>query len=202
AWNNLTDNSAKLGTLLIINNKVVNKPAAMPAQKQSAETVTTPVQQTTQPVVNNDIKTEPAKADVKVVENNNPAPVAQPITQEENNAPDAATNQTNIDYKGTGYFASQFANKKASETQNVSGISKIFKTASGWADGKYYILANDIEPGTIVKITSDNGNAVFAKVLWNLGDMKENSGINFRISNATAAALHENTDSFNVSLSF
>jgi hypothetical protein len=63
-------------------------------------------------------------------------------------------------------------------------------------DGKYYILANDIEPGTIVKITADNGNSVYAKVLWNMGDMKENAGINFRISNATAAALHENNDSF------
>ena len=52
--------------------------------------------------------------------------------------------------------------------KNVSGISKTFKTASGWTDGKYYILANDIEPGTIVKVTADNGSAVYAKVfgIW------------------------------------
>ena len=53
-----------------------------------------------------------------------------------------------------------------------------------------------------MKITADNGNAVYAKVLWNMGDMKENSGINFRISNATAVALHEDASSFNLSVSF
>ena len=87
--------------------------------------------------------------------------------------------------------------------QNVSGVSKTFKTASGWSDGKFYILANDIEPGTIVKITAGNGSAVYAKVLWNMGNMKENAGINFRISDATAAALHVNdTAGFNLNISF
>ena len=87
--------------------------------------------------------------------------------------------------------------------KKISGVSKIFKTASGWSDGKFYILANDIEPGTIVKITADNGSSVYAKVLWNMGDMKENAGINFRISDATATALRvNNTASFNLNVRY
>jgi hypothetical protein len=39
-------------------------------------------------------------------------------------------------------------------------------------------------------------------VLWNLGDLKDNAGISFRISNATAAALKENADSFNLNVAF
>ena len=112
------------------------------------------------------------------------------------------TGQPVENYSGEGFFASQFIEKKSRNMQNVSGISKTFKTASGWSDGKYYILADNIQPGTIVKITADNGNSVFAKVLWNMGEMKENAGINFRVSNATAAALHENNDSFNLNVSF
>ena len=100
------------------------------------------------------------------------------------------------------FLPQQFKERKTKDQQNCSGISKTFKTASGWTDGKYYILANDIEPGTIVKINADNGNAVYAKVLWNMGDLKDNAGINFRVSNATAAALHEDASSFNVSVSF
>lgn len=103
-------------------------------------------------------------------------------------------------YSGDGYFMGQF--KKGSDQKIVSGISKTFKTASGWSDGKYYILANDIEPGTIVKLTADNGKSVYAKVLWNMGDLKDNAGINFRISNATASALDENADSFNLNVAY
>jgi len=105
-------------------------------------------------------------------------------------------------YSGEGAFADQFKEKKSKNLKNVTGISKTFKTASGWADGKYYILANDIEPGTIVKVTAGNGTSVYAKVLWNMGDLKDNAGINFRVSNATAAALHVNEPSFNLNLSF
>ena len=35
-----------------------------------------------------------------------------------------------------------------------------------------------------------------------MGDLKENNGVNFRISNATAAALNENADSFNLTVSY
>jgi LysM repeat protein len=201
AWNNLADENVKLGTLLIISENASNKIATKPVQKQAVETVTVN-QQNTNPVTDNSQITE-AKTDAVAATKKDEDATSQPVLQTKDNGTDAATNQINIDYSGAGYFASQFKERKNKNMQSVSGVSKTFKTASGWTDGKYYILANDITPGTIVKLTADNGSAVYAKVLWNMGDLKENKGVDFRVSNATAAALKENDDSsFNVSVSF
>jgi hypothetical protein len=118
-----------------------------------------------------------------------------------NQAENAAYTSTpnNVLPEGEGYFENQFTGK-IKRKQHVSGVSKTFKTSSGWSDGKYYILADNINPGTIVKLTADNGKSVYAKVLWNMGDLKENNGVNFRVSNATAAALNENASSFKLTV--
>ena len=192
AWNNLTDNGARLGTLLIVNESGLNKMAKTPApQRQQTAAVTTATPPQKEPV-------EESKPDYNsTAATDNISPVMQTVNNMTAPAEDVTT------YSGDGFFAPQFKEKKSKNMQTVSGVSKTFKTASGWADGKYYILANDIEPGTIVKLSSDNGSAVYAKVLWNMGDLKDNAGINFRISNATAAALHVNdAASFNLNVSF
>ena len=106
---------------------------------------------------------------------------------------------SNVSLLGEGFFQDQFSGK-IKRKQHISGLSKTFKTSSGWSDGKYYILADNINPGTVVKLTSDNGKSVYAKVLWNMGDLKESNNVDFRISNATAAALHENADAFNLTV--
>ncbi len=196
SWNHLGDGSAKLGTLLIISDKGNNKLAATQTQKQRVETVAS-TEEKKQPVTEN-VKEQPAQT--ASPENKNIE--TQPALPVQNNTTVSVADAAVTNYSGNGYFASQFAERKNRDRQNISGISKTFKTASGWTDGKFYILANDIQPGTIVKITADNGNSVYAKVLWNMGDLKENAGINFRVSDATAAALHEDEPSFNVSVSF
>lgn len=195
AWNNLTDNSAKLGTLLIVNESGLNKMAktTVPQRPQTPPVTATPPQK--EPVEDN----KPDYNSTAATDNipNNVQPAMQTVNSMAANTEDVTT------YSGEGFFAPQFKEKKGKNLQTVSGVSKTFKTASGWADGKYYILANDIEPGTIVKISADNGSAVYAKVLWNMGDLKDNAGVNFRISNATAAALHVNdAASFNLNVSF
>jgi LysM repeat protein len=192
-WNHLTDDNAKVGTLLIISENGSNKLSAATAQKQTAPAVTVP-EEKKEPVV----ETKPEASTETVNKTDTP----QPAPQTENNINNAVTSQPNDNYSGEGFFAPEFKERKSKNMQSISGISKTFKTASGWSDGKYYILADNIQPGTIVKVTADNGNSVFAKVLWNMGEMKENAGINFRVSNATAAALHENNDSFNLNVSF
>ncbi|MFT4152417.1 LysM peptidoglycan-binding domain-containing protein [Parafilimonas sp.] len=190
AWNNLTDNSAKLGTLLIVNESGVNRMAKTTTTPKPQTETAAPQQQQKEPVEENKPGDSPAPAD-NVTKNVQPAGSMEPASN------DIAS------YSGEGFFAPEFKEKKNKGAQNMSGVSKTFKTASGWADGKYYILANDIEPGTIVKLSADNGSSVYAKVLWNMGDLKDNAGINFRISNATAAALHVNdAGSFNLNVSF
>jgi hypothetical protein len=66
----------------------------------------------------------------------------------------------------------------------------VFKSNSGWKDGKYYLLVNDILPGTIVKVQSTlTDKIVYAKVLGALAAAKENEGLLMRLSNATLNAL-------------
>ncbi len=74
----------------------------------------------------------------------------------------------------------------------ASGQAGIFKSSSGWQDGKYYALMNNVAVGTIVKVSDASaGKSVYVKVLGPLPDMKESAGLTIRLSNAAAAELGE-----------
>lgn len=91
-----------------------------------------------------------------------------------------------------GYFSNHFYQqvKTIPATREQTVTSSIFKTTSGWQDAKYYLLINGVEPGTIVKIINPtNSKAVFAKVLYSMDKIRENQGVDIRISDAAAAAL-------------
>ena len=93
---------------------------------------------------------------------------------------------------GTGYFKSNFYQqvKTSPLTKEQTLTSSIFKTTSGWQDGKYYLLINGVEPGTIVKITNpSNSKIIFAKVLYAMDKIRENQGVDIRISDAAASSL-------------
>ena len=93
---------------------------------------------------------------------------------------------------GTGYFKSNFYQqvKTSPLTKEQTLTSSIFKTTSGWQDGKYYLLINGVEPGTIVKITNpSNSKIIFAKVLYAMDKIRENQGVDIRISDAGASTL-------------
>ena len=71
--------------------------------------------------------------------------------------------------------------------KSSSGQAGIFKSTSGWQDGKYYALMNNATVGTIVKVTDQpSGKIVYVKVLGQLPDMKESANLAIRISNAAA----------------
>ena len=79
----------------------------------------------------------------------------------------------------------------------------VFKSTSGWTDNKYYCLQSNTTPGTIIKITNPaNGKFVFAKVLDNVPDIKQNEGLLIVISNAAADALGATEANFSCSLSY
>lgn len=199
AWNHFTDNSVKPGTNLIVGAGNITEETSKPVAGIKRQRIDTTQQQI--------IQTTEAQPGEK-------NEVINPVTEQKptNNA-DVKTNmQTTTDatdnditsaplisQNSEGYFENQF-NSKPKRKEHASGISKTFKTASGWSDGKYYILADNINPGTVVKLTADNGKSVYAKVLWSMGDLKENGSADFRISNATAAALNENAASFNLDI--
>jgi LysM repeat protein len=85
----------------------------------------------------------------------------------------------------------------------ISGNVGVFKSTSGWQDGKYYALMNNATVGAIVKITDQSsGKSVYAKILGTLPDMKESVGLTIRISNAAAAELGEGEGRFNAQVSY
>ena len=87
--------------------------------------------------------------------------------------------------------------------KSITGQAGIFKSTSGWQDGKYYALINSVPVGTIVKISDQTtGKSIYAKVLGQLPDMKESAGLTIRVSNAAAAELGEGDTRFGVGVSY
>ena len=85
----------------------------------------------------------------------------------------------------------------------MNGNAGIFKSTSGWNDGKYYALINNVAVGTIVKVSNPvTGKTVYAKVLGNLPDMKESIGLTARISDAAATELEVTGSKFGVELKY
>jgi LysM repeat protein len=101
--------------------------------------------------------------------------------------------------KDGGYFKIQYDENG----KNRTGFSGIFKSTSGWNDGKYYALMNNVTVGTIVKVNYPSTNKViYAKVLGELPDMKESAGLSLRISDAAAKELGAVNNKFNVEIMY
>jgi hypothetical protein len=84
-------------------------------------------------------------------------------------------------------FIDQAGSKNMKEENGTAGV---FKSTSGWEDGKYYCLHNTAPSGSIIKITNKNTQkTIYAKVLDVIPDLKQNTGILVRISNAGADEL-------------
>jgi LysM repeat protein len=127
-----------------------------------------------------------------------------PVTTERNASTQTAqpTLASNVTAPKEGFFTTQFRqNVEGRSEETKTGAAMTFKSASGWGDKKFYVLMNDVPPGSIVKVANGN-NVVYAKVLWSLGTQKENDGLDFRISTATAAALNITDEKFDVTVTY
>ncbi len=180
-WNNLSRDVIILGQDLIVGHLKVKKDKAnaiknaIPQLEETDPAIISPKDISTvkkEPV----IIAEPAKKEIK-----NTIPISNNSLSEE------------------GVFGTAFNNENL---QQINGDAATFKTTSGWNDKKFYVLMNDVEPGTIVKITAGNRRAVFAKVLGSLPEMKENSGLLLRLSNAAASSLEITDQRFTVNVSY
>lgn len=186
-WNNLKSDKLNVGTKLIVG-YLVNEPANTDVAKKPETPENAVKENPSTTSGNNEIAAaDPiAKKEEKPVEspvkaNNNP--VATPPTAKTENNNDAAQ----------GYFKSSFdqQTKAIPITKNETVTSGIFKTTSGWEDAKYYLLMDKVQAGTVVKIINpDNNKAIFAKVLGQMNGIRQNEGLDIRISNAAAAALN------------
>lgn len=153
--------------------KPANTPPVVTNEPEKKEPVAKPIEEKPAPVTK-PVEEKPAPV-TKPVEDK---PVAPPPTTVRNDAPSTE-----------GAFAAVFKDQAKANNQ-TTGLAGIFKSTSGWKDGKYYVLMNKVTPGTIVKITSVSTNrVVYAKVLGEIPPGKENDGLLIRISNAASAQL-------------
>jgi len=181
-WNNLRGDNVSPGQQLIVGylvstemqaNPVVAKSEPAPAQPERKE----PVQQQREEQRSEPVRTEPVRTE--------PAPAPRNNTTSNNNRTQVATG-------GRGYFKSQFEQQSRSNSagRDVTVTSGIFKTSSGWQDAKYYALIDKVEPGTIVQVINPSNNKIiYAKVLGEMSGIRQNAGLELRISNAAASAL-------------
>jgi LysM repeat protein len=102
------------------------------------------------------------------------------------------------DFKG-GVFKADFN----SEGELDNGNAGVFKSTSGWEDGKYYCLYNKAQQHTIIKITNKTtGKFIYAKVLDVMPDLKQNANVIVRVSNAAADVLGAGTNSFDCKIEY
>jgi LysM domain len=216
-WNNLTADDVTAGTKLIIGflitnemqNKVVTiTPKTMAVEesvsnvkKQEASENKQPVNETKKEVVVEESVSNVKKAEEQKKQKEPAVKETPPEVKEEPKKTEPVVKpQESMNEDGTGYFKNNFFQqvKKVPVTKDQTVTSSIFKTQSGWQDGKYYLLINGVEPGTIVKITNpSNSKTVYAKVLYSMEKIRENQGVDIRISDAAASSLAvSETDKF------
>jgi len=155
----------------------------------TAPTVVNTTAQKTQPAVSTAVQ-KPVVVTEKPKEE---TPKVAPKAVEKVNQPKVQNTEVKPAVAGSNnYFAAGFnqQSKEGKEQKLENPVYGIFKSSSGWQDGKYYILMNDVVPGTIVKLTvNETGKSVYAKVLGAVPPGKESEGMALRLSNAGAAAL-------------
>jgi LysM repeat protein len=186
-WNHLSGNNIHEGQHLIINGSaVISQDGVNPVNSQpaTAEKQVTPAPVVSQsPVTSGNVST-PANNHPVIVENAEVPAASSAINSPSAKGETPADNPNPENTGETGYFASLYHPGH----QELTGDAATFKTASGWLDKKYYVLVNNIDAGTIVRVTVNN-KVVFAKVLGPLPDIKEDNGLLLRISNAAASSL-------------
>jgi len=172
-WNNLPDENIHFGQQLAVRPEGV-KLLAIGNEKTNAVTTNT----TSAPVATSNVNTDSS---------NN---ILQPDSSNKN----ASTDSSNS------YFAKEFSSDNKN-LKSVVGYGTIFKSTNGWQDKKYYILMNGAQPGTIVKVSTPDGNSIYAKVLWAL-DTTSRHHLNFSINDAAASALAVNEQTFSLRVEY
>jgi LysM repeat protein len=175
-WNHLTGDGVPEGASLIVG---YSKSAA---KVETASSTPPPVIKKDVPPVVEKVTVKPASTEVAKVE-------AKPVS-------------TNTGRKmEEGYFKNSYS-KSASRSEE-KGTAGIFKSTSGWDDGKYYCLHNAAVAGSIIKITnSSTQKSIYAKVLDVMPDIKQNKGLVLLVSDAAAGELGAGTTNFECAVTY
>lgn len=144
-------------------------------------------------------KDSPARTNTPVLadaKKETPPPVSAP---QHESAPQPEIRTVSNASRNGGYFHSLYS----SSGKGTAGNAGIFRSTSGWNDGKYYALMNNVPAGTIIKIFFQSTNkSAYAKVLGPLPEMKESVGLALRISDAAASELGVSSGKFYVDVNY
>lgn len=193
-WNKLSGDALNVGANLIVGytkDPVVKSTVVVNEKKN--EVISETVKESSKPV--------------EIIKNTDEKTVkAEPVKKEEIITPKKVEVEyvKGVTYNGglfKTYYEKQVNGKsKAAEEKGQAGI---FKSTSGWEDGKYYCLSNSTSAGNYVKIINpDNKQAVYAKVLDLIPDLNQNKGLVILLSNAAAAELGIKAEKFEAIINF
>ncbi len=206
-WNRINGESVSNGTRLIIGYLKVKKELSALAGIAANPAVVVNTEKPATNPVKPDAGTEPLppvknpeKDKTPVVEPPKKDP-PKPVVVKNDPVVPVETKGNGTNFNG-GHFKAGFENA-GGEPVKETGAGNVFKSSSGWSDGKYYCLHNNAQPGTIVKVTSnETGKSIYAKVLDAVPDIKQNNGLLIRISNAAAEELGVGENKFDCTISY
>jgi len=202
-WNNLQSDAVSSGTKLIVGYLKVLKdqsPLALQGVKSlPAEVV---VKKEEDKIETKDVAIK-TKEPVKIEKKTNPVIKDKPAQKEVIAVVNDDNKRGSVNFSG-GKFKKLYKDQSDDKTLvNENGLAGIFKTTSGWQDGKYYCFHNTTLPGTIIKITNNaNGKSIYAKVLDAIPDIKQNSGLLLRVSNSAAEELSAGDSKFDCTITY
>jgi LysM domain len=202
-WNHIGKDQPKTGLHLVVGylkvKPLLSALAAKGGKDQVAIAVVPPKKEDNSenenPVVKEEKKAAPVTKSSPLVVKQENKQSTPPST--ENNTPPA--NAHAISHSNGGYCINEYNDG----SKRTGGVAGIFKSTSGWQDGKYYALLSNVAVGTIVKVSVPTTNkTIYAKVLGPLPDMKESAGLAIRISNAAATELGQAEGNFSVEVRY
>ncbi len=209
-WNNLSSDAVSNGTKLIVGYLKVQKDQSSLAKNAintSAEGVVKNKEDE-----NTTVKTQPdaPKEILPVVKNPDQKKASDIETKNSSVAQDQSgeiknnsAKRTSINFNG-GSFKNLYEEQLSRKTPvTENGLSGVFKSTSGWQDGKYYCFHNTAQPRTIIKITNNaNGKSIYAKVLDLIPDIKQNAGLILHVSNSGVEELGVVGNQFNCTINY
>ena len=207
-WNKIKRDDVKKGTPLIVGFLRVKtdlSPLASGITSNPAIGNSATVTSSTNTISQNSAKpvnTTPANTDAQTVTK----PVIQPVSTTTDGTtvaiPANKTSERVNNYASTHSNGGFFSVDYSGGGKSSAGLAGTFKSTSGWTDGKYYALMNSIPVGTIIRVSGTNSKAIYVKVLGQLPEMKESTGLLIRISNAASAELGLGEGKFPVEIKY
>ena len=199
-WNHLQSDAVSEGSQMIVGYLKVDKGQSALANENTAlitDVVVTPkVEERSM-----DTPAPAVREPEQVSAQNKPSNVVQ--TGEPKSVVTTVNTKSTVNFSG-GIFKGLYEEQSQSKSPvNTNASVGVFKSTSGWQDGKYYCFSNAAAPGTVLKVTSNaSGKSVYAKVLDAIPDIKQNSGLSLVLSNAAAEELGNAESKFDCMVSF